>query len=296
MVINMERDMKMMLRKGIYGFLGIILTISIVLTGCAGTDLTAEEILSNTVTAMGKIETYQVAYDMVLDMEIVGGDEAMKMSMDGTGTGAMDIPKEKMQMNMDINAEIPGSGTSQMSMKMAMGMYMVDGWLYTQMNIPMAEEQWNKTKVEGNEVSQNQLAQLVQMLKTTTQTTLTGTEKVSGTDCYVLKITPNLEDLFNWLMSQSGALNEGFDFSQFDISKLIKNFELKYWIAKSNFNIAKASADMSMDVTPDTVGASSEDFERMTMVVSMSMTFSQYNQPVDIQLPAEAANAVEVSQ
>jgi hypothetical protein len=293
----MESNMKTTLRKGFYVLLSALVMTSVILTGCGGKDLSAEEILSNTVTAMGQIETYQIAYDMVLDMEIVGGDEAMKMSLDGTGTGAMDVPNEKMQMNMDINAEIPGSGNSQMSMRMSMGMYMIDGWLYTQMNIPVAGEQWNKTKVEGNEVSQDQLAQLVQLLKTTTQSTLTGTEKVSGTDCYVLEITPDLQDLWNWLMSQqSSALTEGLDLSQFDLSKLIKNFELKYWIAKTNFNIIKSLAEVNMDVTPETVGESTEEFERMTMLVSMSLTFSQYNQPVHIQLPAEAANAEEVSQ
>lgn len=292
--------MKIMLKNGAYGLLITIMMMSVALTGCGGNsqkDLTAQEILTNAVTATEKTSSYQVIYDMVLDMEIIGGEQAMKMNMDGTGTGAMDVANKKTQMMLDINAEVPGTGTSQMSMKMSMAMYMVDGWVYTQTNIPMSGEQWTKTKIEGNELSQDQLQQLIEMAKTTTQSTLTGTEKVNGIDCYVLKIIPSLEDLWNWVMSQQGnALTDGIDFNQSDLSKLFKSFELNYWIAKSNFNVVKASANMNMDVTPDTVGASSDEFDRMTMLVGMNMTFSDYNKTVDIQLPAEAANAEEVSQ
>jgi hypothetical protein len=221
----------------------------------------------------------------------------MKMAMDGTGTGAMDVINKKMQMALDVDAEISGTGTSQIKMTMTMEMYMVDGWLYTKMTIPMSGVQWTKTKVEGNEISQDQLAQLLQLMKSTIQITLTGTEKVNGVDCYVLQITPNMIELWQWMMSQQGSNLAGdIDLSQFDISKLIKSYELKYWISKTNFNLIKAKADMSMDVDPAALGASVDDFERMTMLIDLDMIFSDYNKAVDIQLPADAVNAKETSQ
>jgi hypothetical protein len=165
------------------------------------------------------------------------------------------------------------------------------------MTIPMSGEQWTKTKVEGNEISQDQLAQLLQLMKSTIQTTLTGTEKVNGIDCYVLQISPNMTELWQWMMSQQGSNLAGdVDLSQFDISKLIKSYELKYWISKTDFNLIKAKADMNMDIDPAAVGASVDDFESMTMLIDLDMTFSDYNKVVDIQLPADAVNAEETSQ
>ena len=284
-------------KRFIAGFTFIILALLILAAGCQSKSLSTQEILSNTTSAMEKIDSYKIAYDMVLDMEIVGGEQAMKIAMDGTGTGAMDVINKKMQMALDLNAEIPGAGTSQVKMTMTMEMYMVDGWMYTKMTIPMAGEQWTKTKVEGNEISQDQLAQLLQLMKSTIQTTLTGTEKVNGIDCYVLQITPNMTELWQWMMSQQGSnLAGNVDLSQFDISKLIKSYELKYWISKTNFNLIKAKADMSMDVDPAALGASVDDFERMTMLIDLDMIFSDYNKAVDIQLPADAVNAKETSQ
>jgi len=289
--------MKLFLNKTMHIVFSILLVTTVLLTGCGGKDLTTEEILNNTKAAMEKINSYKIAYDMVLNMEIVGGEQAMKMAMDGTGTGAMDVINKKMQMALDVDAEISGTGTSQIKMTMTMEMYMVDGWLYTKMTIPMSGVQWTKTKVEGNETSQDQLAQLLQLMKSTIQITLTGTEKVNGVDCYVLQITPNMIELWQWMMSQQGSNLAGdIDLSQFDISKLIKSYELKYWISKTNFNLIKAKADMSMDVDPAALGASVDDFERMTMLIDLDMIFSDYNKAVDIQLPADAVNAKETSQ
>lgn len=284
-------------KKFIAGITIIILAFLTLAAGCQSKALSTEEILSNTTSAMAKIDSYKIAYDMVLDMEIVGGKQAMKIAMDGTGTGAMDVINKKMQMALDMNAEIPGAGTSQVKMSLTMEMFMVDGWLYTKMTIPMSGVKWTKTKVEGNEISQDQLAQLIQLMKSTILTTLTGSEKVNGIDCYVLQITPNMTDLWQWMMSQQGSnLTGDVDLSQFDLSKLIKSYELKYWISKTDFNLIKAKANMSMDVDPATVGASVGDFERMTMLIDLGMTFSDYNKAVNIQLPADAVNAEETSQ
>ncbi len=289
--------MKLLLNKTVHIVFSILLITIVLLTGCGGKDLTIEEILTNTKAAMEKIDSYKIAYDMVLDMEIVGGEQAMKIAMDGTGAGAMDIINKKMQMALDLNAEIPGAGTSQVKMTLTMEMFMVDGWLYTKMTIPMSGVQWTKTKVEGNEISQDQVAQLIQLMKSTVQTTLTGTEKVNGIDCYVLQISPNMTELWQWMMSQQGSNLAGeVDLSQFDISKLIKSYELKYWISKTDFNLIKAKANMNMYVDPTAVGASADDFERMTMLIDLEMTFSDYNKAVNIQLPADAVNAEETSQ
>jgi hypothetical protein len=287
--------MKRTIRKTMFVVMGMILVLSLILTSCASKEPTTEEILTNTITAMEKVNSYKLAYDMAMEMEVTGGENAINMTMDGVGTGAMDVSDKKMQMIMDMDVEIPGAGTSQMSMKMSVEMYMVEGWTYTKMTVPGTGVQWTKMKVQ-DDVSQDQLAQMMALLASSMKNTLAGTEKVNGINCYVLEIVPDMTALWQWLMSQQGSdLTGNIDLSQFDLSKIIKSFGLKYWIAKSNYQIIKAEAEMTMDMDAETVGASAEDFESMTMLMNMGMTFSDYNKSVDIQLPEEALGAEEVT-
>ena len=287
--------MRRIVKKSLYIFIGLILSLSLILSGCESKEPTAQELLTNTVIAMQKVSSYTLDYDMAMDMEVTGGEDAMKMTMGGIGTGAMDVRNHKMQMTMDMDVEIPGAGTSQMTMTMSMEMYLVEGWLYTKMTIPGAGVQWTKMR-NPDEISQDQMAQLLVLMESATETTLQGTEKVNGIDCYVLEVVPDMTALWQWLMSQQGSdLTGDIDLNQFDMSKIIKSFGLKYWIAKSNYQIIKAEAEMTMDMDAETVGTSAEDFESMTMQMSFGMTFSDYNKTVNIQLPEEALGAEEVS-
>jgi hypothetical protein len=287
--------MGQIIQKVLYISVGLILSASLILTGCESKEPTIQELLTNTITAMEKVNSYTVDYDMAMDMDITGGKDAMKMTMAADGMGAMDVSDKKMQMTMDMDVQIPGTGTSQMSMTMSVEMYMVEGWMYTKMNIPGAGEQWSKTKVQ-DEISQDQAAQLMILLESSTTSTLQGTEKVNGTDCYILEVVPDMNTLWQWAMSQQGSNSAGeLDLSQFDLSKVIKDFGIKYWIAKNNSQIIKAEAEMTMDMDAETVGASAEDFESMTMLMNIGMTFSDYNKTVNIELPEEALDAKEVT-
>ena len=66
-------------------------------------------------------------------------------------------------------------------------------------------------------------------------------------------------------------------------------------IDKNNFQIIKTQADMTMKMDAETVGASAGDFESITMVMNMDMSFFDYNKTVNIELPPEAFKAEEVS-
>jgi hypothetical protein len=288
--------MRRIVKKSLYIFIGLILSLSLLLSGCESKEPTAQELLTNTVIAMQKVSSYTLDYDMAMDMEVTGGENAIKMTMGGVGTGAMDVSKQKMQMTMDMDVEIPGAGTSQMTMTMAMGMYLVEGWLYTKMTIPGAGVQWTKMR-NPDEISQDQMAQLLVLMESATETTMQGTEKVNGIDCYILEVVPDMNALWQWAMSQQGSNYAGeIDLSEFDMSKIIKSFGLKYWITKKDYQIIKAEVEMEMDASSETVGVSAEEyFDSMTMLINMTMTFSDYNKLVNIQLPEEALDAKEIS-
>jgi hypothetical protein len=287
--------MKRIMINSLYVLTGLVLTASLALTGCTSKEPTTQELSINASTAMQKVSSYKLDYNMTLDMDITGGINPMKMSMDGIGTGAMDVSNKKMQMILDVNADIPGPGTSQMNMKMSMEMYMIEGWLYTKMAVPGAGVQWSKMEIPDT-TSQDQVAQLMILLESAIETKLQGSEKVNGVDCYILEVVPDMEALWQWVMSQQGSSFAGTtDFSQFDLSKVIKDFGLKYWIGKSNYQIIKGEAKMTIDVDAESLDLTTEEFESMTMIMNYNMTFSDYNKAVTIELPTDAQNAQEVT-
>lgn len=289
--------MKRKKRSIFYIVMSLILAVSLMLTSCKSSEQpTAQEILASTLNAMEKVASYKVDYGVAMDMEVTGGSDSGKMTIDATGTGAGDKPSKKAQMFMDMNMEVSGLGSSKMSVSASAEMYMVEGWTYIKMDILGTGTQWTKIKMPDNELSQDQLAQLTSLMESSTKSTLLKSERVGGIDCYVLEIEPDMDALWDYMMSQLGSeFSQSFDFSEFDLSKLISKFGIKYWVAKSNYQIVKAEAEITMDIAPEAVGATQGDFDKMTMLMNMDMTFSDYNKAVNIELPAEAINAEEVS-
>lgn len=291
-------------RKTLCFIVSLLLLLSLLLNGCSSEEgvitqtttkgVTADDVLNNTISAMAKVTTYKLDYNLSTDMEITGKN-AMKMTMNGSGPGVMDITDQKMQMSMDMDMKVPGVGTSEMSMTMSMEIYLFEGWTYTKMTVPGTDVQWAKIKNPDN-ITQDQAAQMTTLMKSAIKNTLIGTENINGINCYILEITPDMGQLWQWIMSQQGNdLIGDIDYNQFDLSQIIKSFGLKYWIDKNNYQIMKAEADMNMLIDAQTVGSATEEFDSMTMIMNMDMSFFDYNKAVNIELPAEAVNAQEVS-
>ena len=197
-------------------------------------------------------------------------------------------------MTGNVNIDIPGAGKQDISM----GMYIVNGWMYMRIGLPQGGEQWMKMKL-NNELwtAQNQLSQQIEFLKTAIEVTLLGSEKVDGVDCYVLQIKPNMEALTKWVLSQQQQQSGigGIDLSKLDLAKLFKTISIKEWIAKDTYPPpVKAAMDVVLEMLPEDVGATAEDFEKMTMDMKGPVKYYDYNKPVTIELPQEALNAQEI--
>jgi hypothetical protein len=277
--------------------LGLILLVSTALTGCAVKDPVAQDVLNNSLTAMAKTTSYKVDFSMTWNMEMTGGTEPGKMTMDMTGNGVTEIKTKNTHINLDINADYLGQNE-----KLSMEMYSVDPWQYIKMSGMGQNDQWTKLKSTSSSalsssLSQGQIDELTTLMKSSTKSTLTTNEKLNGINCYVLEIEPDLAALWQWMMSQQAeSLSSGVDFSKMDLSKIIQSFGVKYWIAKKNFQIIKADANMTMALDAATLGLSTDESGSMTMSMLMSASFSDYNKPVTIEVPAEALNANDVSQ
>jgi hypothetical protein len=274
--------------------LSLALILSFTLLGCAGGGLPQEEIdriVANATTAYAEINTGKFDYtDLSMTIEAVGGAEPGTVTMVGDGAVVIDIANREMQMTMNMTMDIAEQGEQEM----ATAMYVVDEWLYTMAEYAGEGEQWQKTELtEELWQQQSYIEQQIDFLKTAVEINYLGSEAVNGTDCYVFEVVPSMEALGNLMVQQLQSL--GIDFSQVNLADLFKEMSVKEWIAKDTYWVMKAEVGALLEMHPEDLGYTEDDFEKMTIDTNTGLTFYDYNQPVDITLPPAALDAEEVS-
>lgn len=271
--------------------LSLALVLSVTLVGCVG-GLPQEEvnqIIANVTSA--EYDTVKFDVEMPMTMEVVGGSEPGTMSMVVDGTGVMDMANEEMQMTMNMTVDIPGAGEQEMAMEA----YIVGGWMYTKMDFLELGEQWTKMEVtEEMWQQQGQIEPLLEFLVTAVEINYLGSKTVSGTECYLFEIVPDMEALGELLSQETSGMGI-MDFSQFDLAEMYKELSVKEWIAKDSYLLTKVEIEMVLEMSPSDVGAAEDDFDKMTMDIKIVESFYDYNEPVSIELPQEALDAEEIS-
>ena len=274
--------------------LPFVLAVAVLSTlGCgnaATTPLTPQEIAANTVNAYSSVKTVKIAMNMVVGMNLEGGKQPMKIDMKADATGSIDVAATRMNMLMNVDMNVPVAGQQKTSTEM----YVVDDYLYMKVSVPGAADQWLKTKLSAAVwQQQNQLDQQIEMLKTAIKVESLGEEVVDGTNCYVLSVTPDMAALAGFLASELQQGASADILKDADLGKLFKSVTVKEWVSKKDYLPLKVDMSMSLEMRPEDVGATSTDFARMTMDMSVLGTYSDYNKPVTISLPAAAASAKE---
>jgi hypothetical protein len=250
-------------------------------------EVTAEEIKEGMIEATGDIETYQFDMDMKMDMTITNETgEVEKMTMSLAGDGAVDSVNRKMKTmmtgNIDVleGEEIPGPMETQT--------YVINDTIYTITAIPGIPANWTKMEMpEEAWEMQNQVEQQREMMNIS-EVEILGDEKVDGTDCYVLKITPDMEKYWETMMKQPGM-----EMTNVSDIESIKEMSIKSWIAKSTYFPMKTEMQMKMVMTEEDVPEAEEPFE-MTIDMGIDMLLHHYNETVSIELPEEAESAEEI--
>jgi hypothetical protein len=274
--------------------LSLVLILAFAFVGCAEEEVTQEEvdqIVANAVAAGAEVDSYKFDMNMPMTtMEVIGGAQPGEMAMAFDGAGVVDNASQEMQMTMNMTMDIPEQGEQEMAMET----YLVGEWMYMKMSM---DEQWMKMQLtEEMWEPQSQIDQQVELLETATEVNYLRSENVDGTACYIMEIVPSMEALGNLLSQWLGMIPdmEGIDFSELDLASLFKEMSFKQWIAKDSYLTMKSGAHMLMEMSPGDVGATGEDFEKMTMSMDTVTELYDYNQAVSIELPEEALEAPEM--
>ncbi len=281
---------------------GLIVVVAIVavamLAGCVEEErMSTVEIKEMALATAESIDTYTFDMDMTQNIQISNETGETEMTKLSTGNGVVDNINKKMNQEMTTTMKMPSE-----TKEMKMDMYFINNTMYTKREgIPKMPAQWRKMEMpEGYKEfweSQNQVEQQMELLNVSKVEQLED-EKVNDVDCYVLKLTPDIEKHWETVMKQA-RLSELMQRLQqndsFDIGKMIKEMSIKQWIAKDTKFPMKTEMQLKMVMSSEDLNLREETKEKFTMTMDQrtSIVFHDYNEPVTIELPKEAESAAE---
>lgn len=289
-------------RKAIAGLIAVVAIVAVAMcAGCVEEErVSTAEIKEMVLATAESIDTYKFDMDITQKTLISNETGEMEMTTLSTGNGVVDNLNKKMKLGMTMTMEMPEEAEMPETMEMKMDVYFINNTMYTKMDmgIPEMPAQWTKMEMpEGYEEfweSQNQVDQQMELLKVS-EMELLEDEKVNDVDCYVLKLTPDIEKYWDIVMKQEGMSELMQNLQQnvsFDIGEMIKEMSLKYWIAKDTKFPMKTEMQIKMVISSAdlNIPETEEEFT-MTMDQRTDMVFYDYNKPVTIELPKEAESA-----
>jgi len=263
----------------------IITAVLTILTSCTDDALTQEEIeqlVNDVLVTNAEVKTCKFDMDTLTTIETAGGSDSGEGVMTGHGFGAIDSVNKRMQLvlNMDIN--MPEQNKQTMSIES----HIDGGWMYITMNLPEEEEKQVKMQMPDDMWDkQSQLEQQARLLRTAEEVVSLGTGNVDGTSCYLVEIVPATDFLDEYLSQIEMPEIEGIEPLDINFRDMIKGMSFKQWIAKDSYLILRSAIQVSMEILPEDVGATKEDFEKITLNQTSEMSFYDFNEAVYIEIP-----------
>ncbi|MCL0032776.1 hypothetical protein M1N06_03325 [Peptococcaceae bacterium] len=293
-------------------FLTVFLPVLLLMlaSGCTKETITEEELVNKVVETYQKIETAKFDTNMTAKVEFQAEEITESFEMITTGSGILDNVNQDLYMKMNTEVNLPqpqidGLQPAQPEkMNTLMEMYLIDNIMYSKTEMKIGEDtimpaEWVKMEMPQDYYSTMGIDAYVQILKTS-QIEFLPDEKVNGTECYVVKLTPDIEKFQEIIMNQMNVFGADMfgtemptqDMEDSNLSQMFKNLDITYWIAKDTFYPVKEHANMTIVLNPETLNTPDMpgNFE-MKMDIEMTSTYHSYNEPVTIELPEEAKNA-----
>jgi len=279
-----------------------ILTVSLALamvlsfTACAKEEAelpSAQEIVDGVIESFDNIRTYQ--FNMVVTQDQAGEaeGEVLEQTVTVDNSGTLDL--ENVQMRAELTMTVNMVAPEEDEIVMGVEMYIIDGMMYAMPEAPGEEPTWMKSEVptEAWEMQKGMSGlETYKELLETAQVEVIGSEKVKGVDCYVLQLTPEMAQLWQTVGLGGVGIGTAPTVPEELLQEVFSDFTVKQWIAKDIYFLMKVEIDMAVELTPEVMDYLGGEGE-MSMDMTLSFLAYNYNQPVSIELPPEAEEAVE---
>ena len=283
-------------RKIVAISLALVMVLSF--TACGEELPPAEEIVDGAMEAMEDLRTCQFDLEMTMDMDGEAEGESIDVNAEMDLSGALDIENYQIHMEMAMNTAMVGEDDVDMEAEM----YLIGNMIYVMTDAMGMGPMWIKSEIPEELLEEipeeywepTELVELQSEFLEAFELEVTGSEKVSGVDCYVMEVTADIGQLWQSAMQQVEALGLEIDDMPEDFEEILdeifRDYSVKIWIAKDTYFLAKAEIELAIELTPEIMGFLGE----MTTDATLTILIYDHNQPVSIELPPEAEEAVEM--
>jgi hypothetical protein len=279
--------------------MSMVLVMLLAFSACGGETLpTAEQIIDGAIQAQDDMRTYEFEMDMTMDMAGEAEGEAFEATIGMDYSGALDTDNKKMRMTVTASAVATGEEEAETALEA----YLVDGTGYSKTIAPGTEPEWEADEFSEEEWEETwegivevlSLAAPQLELLEAAEAEVIGSETVKGVDCYVLRLTPNIKQLWDTIMQQAtmgfgGGLGLP-EFTEEIFNEASYSLSVEQWVAKDTYFLMKVEIDTTIELTAEAMQVTEGE---MTIDTALNLLAYNYNQPVSIELPPEAEEAVE---
>ncbi len=232
-------------------------------------------------------DSYRFDLELAQMMQIVNlsnQTEAQTILIKSIGAGSLNLTNRSMKL---VLASLALSVVDQENASATtLEEYLQNDTIYMKM-----DGNWTQLKMDMPEVwaEQDMAGQQIEILNHS-EITLLGSEKIDGRDCYKIRVAPEMQSFSTIVSQQTGSL-----LGTMNLGELFNNssMDLIYWIDKESFLLARMEQTATFDLTPESLRleATGPQSQRINMVAKSIMNYRDYNEPVEIMLPAEAKEA-----
>jgi len=252
-------------------------------------ELNASELAALVVNSTAKLQSYRFSLDMEQSVGLVNlsSGETQKLYTRSLGSGSVNMTARALKLAM-ASLTIP-AGDDENTTAMAMEEYLLNDTVYlktegnwTAMELPGVSDAWSQ---------QSTMSQQIDMLNRS-NLSLEGSEMVGGEDCYKLLAEINMASFANQLSEQTDSY---LSLIPMNFTELFNNMTLEayYWIAKDTKLLKKAVIVENFTVSPELLGlpAKGPESQEMSVNTTISVQYKDFNESINIKVPADAQNA-----
>ena len=251
---------------------------------------------------MNDVDSFVMDSDVIASYNIQQTSETSREVTRWQGERSVDIPNQKMYMTMNIDKGYYPNLFSGNYCGLKVNRYYYIGYSYEQWWTCYrgnTQGMWQKLKLpELIWNAQTQLSPLLGLLRTASQVILLRSETINSHEYLVMAITPSAEAVTDWVLSQDpNGPGISFEPSLYSGKNMhIKGFKsgvFQLWIDSDTYFITQMKFTSHFEATSDELSELAGEQILMQDIEDFlgQISFSNYNQPVSIQLPQEALEA-----
>lgn len=233
--------------------------------------ISVDELVARSLAAQSGVTTYR--FDMFQVFYTYGqqGILMQEYSVSDNAVGVVDEANHRMAMDMSVTVQQSGRDPQTTEVRA----FLISDNLFTGTLSTGQQWTWQKQALgPGSWNNQTALDQSRELLEGSRRK-LVREEEVNGVECYVVELTPDVDQFWERL---AGSLT-GDASSLVNSKEAVTGLGATQWIARDTHLLAKMAWQANLHLAQ----------ENMDMVILVEMAIHHINEPVDITLPPEAA-------